>query len=77
MNHLERKALEIMNLCLCTTISFNISKEKSMKGFIDAFVELYKKPSSSNKVFLMIILFNMKISEVGFVVNNEFNTITN
>ena len=38
-----------------------------------------KKPSASNKVFLMKRLFNMKVSEGGSVVDhlNGFNTITN
>ena len=40
--------------------------------------KLYKKPSASNKVFLMNCLFNMKMSKGGSVVDhlNEFNTVT-
>jgi len=39
--------------------------------------KLYEKPSTSNKVFLMKHLFNMKMSKDGFVAGhlNEFNTI--
>ena len=39
--------------------------------------KLYKKPSASNKVFLMKRLFNMKMSESGSVADhlNEFNTL--
>jgi hypothetical protein len=46
---------------------------------MDEFSKLYEKPSVSNKVFLMKRLFNMKISEGGFVADhlNYFNTITN
>jgi hypothetical protein len=38
-----------------------------------------EKPSMSNKVFLMKILFNMTMSEGGSVAYhlNQFNTITN
>ncbi len=41
--------------------------------------KLYEKPSASNIVFLMKCLFNMKMSEGGYVADhlNEFNTITN
>ena len=41
-------------------------------------VTLYEKPSTSNKVFLMKHLFNMKMVEGGSITDhlNEFNTIT-
>jgi hypothetical protein len=50
-----------------------------MKELMDALDKLYEKPSVSNKVFLMKILFNMKMSEGGSVADhlNEFNTVTN
>ena len=40
--------------------------------------KLYEKPSTSNKVFLMKRLFNMKMSEGGSIADhlNEFNTVT-
>jgi hypothetical protein len=46
---------------------------------MDALAKLYEKPSASNKVFLMKILFNMKMSEGGSVADhlNDFNTVTN
>ena len=45
---------------------------------MSALSKLYEKPSTSNKVFLMNRLFNMKMSEVGSVADhlNEFNTLT-
>ena len=45
---------------------------------MSALSKLYKKPSASNKVFLMKRLFNMKMSEGGSVADNlnEFNTLT-
>jgi hypothetical protein len=60
-------------------VAFNISKEKTTKELMDALDKLYEKASASNKVFLMKRLFNMKMSEGGFVVDhlNEFNTTTN
>lgn len=65
------------------SINFNISKEKTMKELMEALDKLYEKPSTSNKVFLMRRIFNMKMSEGGSVAGsvadhlNEFNTFTN
>ena len=55
---------------------FNISKEKTIKVVMSTFPKLYEKPSTS--VFLMKFLFNMNMSEGGFVVDhlNEFNMLT-
>jgi hypothetical protein len=60
-------------------VEFNISKEKTMKELMDALTKLYEKPSTSNKVFLMKRLFNVKMSEAGSIVDhlNEFNIVTN
>jgi hypothetical protein len=76
---LERKALGMIRLSLETLVDFNILKENKMKELMDALDKLYEKPSVSNKVFLMKILFNMNMSEGGSVVDhlNEFNTVTN
>ena len=75
---LDRKTLGIVWLCLATSVAFNISKEKTTKGLIKALEKLYEKPSTSNKVFLMKHLFNMKMSEGGYVADhlNDFNTVT-
>jgi hypothetical protein len=76
---LDRKALGTIQLSLATSVSFNISKEKTTKDLMDALAKLYKKPLASNKVFLMKRLFNMKMSEGGSIVDhlNDFNTVTN
>jgi hypothetical protein len=76
---LDRKALGMIRLSLAASMAFNISKEKTMKGLMDALDKLYEKPSMSNKVFLMKRLFNMKMSKGGFVVHhlNDFNIVTN
>jgi hypothetical protein len=66
-------------LSLAASVAFNISKEKTMKGLMDALSKLYEKLSVSNMVFLMKILFNMNMSEGGSVVDrlNGFNMVTN
>jgi hypothetical protein len=76
---LDRKALGMIQMSLAMSVAFNISKEKTTKGLMDALAKLYEKPSVSNKVFLMKRLFNMKMSEGGSVADhlNDFNTVTN
>jgi hypothetical protein len=76
---LDRKALGTIRLSLAASVAFNISKEKTTKGLMDALAKLYEKPSVSNKVFLMKRLFNIKMSECGSVADhlNEFNMVTN
>jgi hypothetical protein len=76
---LHRKALGMIRLSLAASVAFNISKEKTTKDLMDMLAKLYEKPSVSNKVFLMKRLFNMKMSEGGFVADhlNEFNMVTN
>ena len=76
---LDRKALGTIRLSLTASVTFNISKEKTTKDLMDALAKLYEKPSTSNKVFLMKRLFNMKMLEGGSVADhlNEFNTVTN
>jgi hypothetical protein len=60
-------------------VAFNILKEYTTKDLMDVLAKLYEKPLTSNKVFLMKRLFNMKMSEGGSVADhlNEFNMITN
>jgi hypothetical protein len=76
---IDRKALGTIQLSLTMSVDFNILKEKTTKGFMDALAKLYEKPLASNKVFLMKRLFNMKMLEGGSVADhlNEFNTVTN
>jgi hypothetical protein len=76
---LDRKALGTIWLSMATSVAFNISKEKTTKGLMETLAKLYEKPSTSNKVFLMKRLFNMKMLEGGSVADhlNEFNTVTN
>ena len=76
---LDRKALGTIRLSMAALVVFDISKEKTTKGLMDALAKLYEKPSASNKVFLMKRLFNMKMSEGGSIADhlNDFNTVTN
>jgi hypothetical protein len=40
---LDRKALGTIRLSLAASVDFNISKEKTMKGFMDVLAKLYEK----------------------------------
>ena len=75
---MDRKELGRISLCLAPSMAFNITKAKTIEDLMKTLVTLYEKPSTSNKVFLMKRLFNMKMAEGGFVIDhlNEFNTIT-
>jgi hypothetical protein len=42
---LDRKALGMIRLSLAVSVAFNISKEKTTKGLMDALAKLYEKPS--------------------------------
>ena len=77
-DHLDRKELGSIQLCLAPLVAFIITKEKMIEELMETLVKLYEKPSALNKVFLMKRLFNMKMVEGGSVRNhlNEFNTIT-
>ena len=74
---LDRKALRAMRLCLSSSVAFNISKETSKKGVMDALKNMYEKPSTSNKVHLIKKLFNLKMNEGGNIQDhvNNFNSV--
>ena len=71
-------ALGSILLCLAPSVAFNITKAKTTEDLMKTLATLYGKPSTSNKVFLMKRLFNMKMAEGGSITDhlNEFNTIT-
>ena len=75
---LDRKALGSIGLCLAPSVAFNSTKVKRTEDLMKTLATLYEKPSTSNKVFLMKCLFNMKMAEGGSVTDhlNDFNTIT-
>ena len=49
-----------------------------MEDLMETLAKLYEKPSTSNKVFLMKLLFNTKMAEGGLVADhlNELNIVT-
>ena len=67
---IDRKALGTIRLCLVASVAFNISKETTTEGLMSVLAKLYEKPSTSNKVFIMKHLFNIKMSEGGSIANH-------
>ena len=56
-----------------------MTKEKSTMELMKVLSDMYKKSSTNNKVFLIKILFHLKIGEGASMAAhlNEFNTIVN
>jgi hypothetical protein len=75
---LERKAIATIHQCLANNVYFNVVGEKTTEGLWKKLHDLYEKNTTSNKVFLMKKLYNLKMKEGASVVEhlNEFNIIT-
>ena len=58
---LDKKTLGSIRLCLAPSVAFNITKVKTTKDLMKTLATLYEKPSTSNNVFIMKHLFNMKM----------------
>lgn len=58
-------------------MAFNITEAKTIETLMISLAKLYEKTSTSNKVFLMKCLFNLKMIEGGSVIDhlNQFNMI--
>ncbi|KAD4889467.1 hypothetical protein E3N88_21540 [Mikania micrantha] len=74
---LDRKAMAVIRLSLSKSVAFNILKETTACGIMQALTNMYEKPSAANKVFLIKELVNTKMREGGSVTAhiNNFNTI--
>ena len=73
----DRQTLGLIRFTLSRNVVFNIVKEKTTSGLLKALSNMYEKPSAMNKVYLMLRLFNLQMSENGSVSDhiNEFNMI--
>ncbi|VFQ59434.1 unnamed protein product [Cuscuta campestris] len=74
---LDRKAMSVIRLSLTKNVAFNILKEKTAKGTMEALSNMYEKPSAANKVFLIRELVNTKMKEGTSVTEhiNKLNSI--
>jgi hypothetical protein len=75
---LDRKTLGSIHLCFVQSAELNISTTKTMEDLMSNLAKLYEKTSTSNKVFVMKSLFNLKMieGESKKYNLNEFNMIT-
>ena len=74
---LDRQALGVVRLTLAKNVAYNIIKKMTTHGLIKALSNMYEKPSASNKVYLIRLLFVMRLKEGDCVTEhvNEFNSI--
>lgn len=74
---LDRQALGVVRLSLAKNVAYNIVKETTTNGLIKALSNMYEKPSASNKVYLIRLLFATRLNEGDCVADhvNEFNSI--
>lgn len=73
---LNRKALGAICGSLSENVFFNIVKKTTMSSLIDALEKIYEKPSTANKILMMIKLFGLKgrgMTAVEYI--NQFNSI--
>ncbi|GJY95725.1 hypothetical protein Tco_0512086 [Tanacetum coccineum] len=74
---LDRQALGVVRLSLSNNVDYNIVKEKTTYDLIKTLSNMYKKPSASNKVFLIRQLVNTQVKKGASVEDhvNGFNSI--
>lgn len=74
---LDKREKAIIFLSLSSDVLFNVSTEKTLKELWENISLMYEMASTSNKVFIMKRLYNLKMKEGGIVSNhlNEFNTL--
>ena len=70
----DQQALGLIRLTLSRNVAFNIIKDKTTSDLLKALSNMYGKPTTMNKVYLMQRLLNLQMSEGGSVVDhiNEF-----
>ncbi|GKE10207.1 hypothetical protein Tco_1413758, partial [Tanacetum coccineum] len=74
---LDRQALGVVRLSLAKNVAFIVVNEKTTFGLLKALSNMYKKPSASNKVFLIRQLVNTKMTQGATIAGhvNEFNSM--
>ncbi|VFQ99320.1 unnamed protein product [Cuscuta campestris] len=69
--------MSVICLSLTKNVAFNILKEKTAKGIMDALSTMYEKPSAANKVFLIRELVNTRMKNGTSITEhiNKLNSI--
>ncbi|VFQ58235.1 unnamed protein product [Cuscuta campestris] len=71
---LDRKAMSVIRLSLTKNVAFNILKETTAKGIMEALSNMYEKPSAANKVFLIRELVNTRMKN-GTSITEHINKL--
>uniref|UniRef100_A0A803LIT3 Retrovirus-related Pol polyprotein from transposon TNT 1-94-like beta-barrel domain-containing protein n=1 Tax=Chenopodium quinoa TaxID=63459 RepID=A0A803LIT3_CHEQI len=74
---LDRQTLGVIRLTLAKSVAYNVKDVTTTVGVIKALSNMYEKPLTMNKVFLMRRLFEIEINDCGSTPEhiNEFNSI--
>ena len=74
---LDKKARACITLTLSEDVAFNIMKETTARGMMEALSNMYEKPSAANKVYLIRELVTTRMKEGGSVTThiNNLNSI--
>lgn len=74
---IDQKEKATIFLSLSSNVLFNVSTKKTTKELWDELSSLYEIASTSNKVFIIKKLYNLKMKEAGLISNhlNKFNTL--
>ena len=62
---LDKKARACITLSLSEDVAFNVMKETTARGMMDALSNMYEKPSAANKVNLIRELVTTRMNRVG------------
>ncbi|XP_071718541.1 uncharacterized protein [Rutidosis leptorrhynchoides] len=73
---LDRQALGVIRLSLAKNVAYNVVNEKMTFTCLKALSNMYEKPTTPNKVFLMRKLFNTKMRE-GVSATDHINEFKN
>lgn len=75
---LDWKAIATIRQYLAKNVYFNVAEKKTIESLWKKLHDLYKKNTTTNKVFLMKKLYNLKMKEGASVAEhlNEFDVIT-
>ena len=76
-NLLDRQALGVVRLSLAKNVAYNIASVTTTYGLLKALSDMYERPSTANKVFLIRQLVNLKMRHGSSATDhiNEFNSI--
>ena len=74
---LDKKARACITLSLSEDVAFNIMKETTARGMMEALSNMYEKPSAANKVYLIRELVTTRMKEGGSIAThvNNLNSI--